>query len=813
MRELQILILDLAGNQLGELDLTDSDDFALKLTKSIASINDIGRRNTSFSLDFDAPQTKNNNKLLNGLRFATTSKEILGQKPCAIVVDGNQVDRGFVYPFQSEFDGMYKLVFKGLNNDWVEQLRDVELNELNWRDYQAPFARSEDATELFTGARIGALNTQNSTTADLTYPYINRNNDGAAIHFRPQLHLRSIVLAMFEKIGYTVSSVFFDSDWIKAGANGVAYPVGDDYGNPYTHMGLSVDPGFQMTRDQQDLNGQLVEQKTTNIVVPIPQNWNPTTFMGNMDLTPNVSTVRKFYRFPGHINQTIQDTFGRFDSVNSEFTVGLSGTYSLEFFFNFQFAYYDGNLSLWKHYATVLTASDANYVANQMPNWNTVRPPNFKWYIVKNNTSDTAIDGTIIYTFTNSTGQRVIHDLQKEHPFNSGDKISVFLELLDDAKGFHTSAAPKNKPSLDRWRVRIENSSVLRIVPKADVQLGDTFRINSHIPEGIKCITLLQDFKTMFNLYFDVDVNRKIVFIEPRDEFYTGVSEDITDIVDLSTSPVLNYLSSYKNEMVFEYVTDSKDKYLEQWNKINDKTYAQYKYLLNNPERFEKGQSKLSTSLISATIQGPLNGATNIFTSVVKEEYLDADNLAKPVNKNYSPRVFQLILGQQYDTAGVPRRTASPLVVLAAAMEDYGNTPTFEDRRLTFNATNGLVENYYAKTLANIEDTAILTVKLNMTLTKFNEWDLKRTYYISEPAEIAGYYITDSIKNFNVTKETLTTVTLVKFKDFTPVAVPGGVGNVNVITQTGTQPTPILCTVNGAIVDCLDNNLQQMFKL
>ena len=74
MRDLQIFILDLQGNQLGELDLTDSDDFALKLTKSLASINDLGRRNTSFSLDFDAPQTKNNNKLLAGYRIPTAKR-------------------------------------------------------------------------------------------------------------------------------------------------------------------------------------------------------------------------------------------------------------------------------------------------------------------------------------------------------------------------------------------------------------------------------------------------------------------------------------------------------------------------------------------------------------------------------------------------------------------------------------------------------------------------------------------------------------------------------------------------------------------
>lgn len=800
MRELQILILDLAGNQLGELDLTDSDDFALKLTKSIASINDLGRRNTSFSLDFDAPQTKNNNKLLNGLRFATTSKEILGQKPCSIIVDGNQVDRGFLYPFQSEFDGMYKLVFKGLNNDWVEQLRDVELNELNWIDYSTQI-KSVDATELYTGARIGALSTQNSTTADLIYPYLNRNNDSAAIRFRPQLHLRSIVLAMFEKIGYTVSSNFLDSDWIKAGTAGVPYvnPNGDAYGNPYTHFGLSVDPAFQMTRQQNDLLAQTVEYSVTTVTGSDPNTWADATMIGNVGIDPTSPNVRSFFRFPNMISNTILDNFGRFDPVKSEYTVGVGGIFNVDFSFKHEDALYLNYNSAWQIW---------NFSGFQQPQ----RAPSFTWYIVKNNTSDTAIDGQILYTGLTTSGFHPSINNTIDHVFATGDKISVFLQLNNDSTGF-LPANPELNGDLKFWRTRILNGSTLRVVPKADVQLGDVFRINSHIPDGIKCITLLQDFKTMFNLYFDVDVNRKTVFIEPRDDFFTGATEDITDIVDLSNPPTLNYLTSYKNEIVFQYNEDSKDKYLDQWNKINDKTYAQLKYLLGNNERFEKGQSTLSTALISPTIQGPLNVTTNIFTSVVKEEYLDADNVPKPVNKNYAPRVFQLISGRQYDTANVPRRTTSPLVVLAAAMEDYGNTPTFEDRKLTFNAFNGLVWQFYRKTLANIEDTAVLTVKMNLTLTKFNEWDLKKTYYISEPAEIAGYYITDSIKNFNVTKEGLTTVTLVKFSDFTPVTIPGGVGNVNVITQNTPQPTPILCTVNGAIVDCLDNNLNQMFKL
>jgi len=794
MRELQIYILDLDGNQIGELDLTDSDDFALKLTKSIASINNLGRRNTSFSLDFDAPQTKNNNKLLAGLRFATHSKEILGQKPCAIMVDGNQVDRGFVYPFESTLEGSYKLVFKGLNNDWVEKLKDVELNQLNWRDYDTGL-RTEDANELYSSSRFSALNSLTSVDADLVYPYINRLNGGEVTAFRPQLHLRSIIISMFEKIGYTVSSVFLESDWIKGG---VTYD--DVHGNEYTHLGLSVDPTFQMTRDQQDLLNQTVEYTTAITAGTDPELWTDVETIGNLN-TPAAPNVRDTYRFPTVIDTVVLDDFSRWNIPTSEFTVGLGGTYELSYSFSPEWAFnFDGT---WKEYIQAVSPFEK-------------RNPNVTMYIVKNNTSDTVIDGTIIYEEDGDGG--FIPDLGLTgtafHTFTAGDKISVFMELKNDAFGFTGSQAVVNadQDGLDRWKLRPRLIS-LTITPKANVQLGNTFRINSHIPAGIKCMTLLQDFKTMFNLYFDVDVNRKVVFIEPRDDFYGGTPVDITDKIDLSTPPSLNYLTDYKNEVVFKYAVDGKDKYLEKWNKINDNTYAELTYSMQNNSRFDKGQSVLSTQFLSATIQGFLDGSSNICTSIVKEEYLEVDNEGKLVNQNYAPRVYQLIRGQQFDPANNPRRTESPLTVLVAAMEEFANTPTFEDRRLTFNAENGLVWGYYRKTLANIEDTAVLTCKINLSLPEFNSWDLSKIYYINEPAEIAGAYITDSIKNFNITKEAPTTITLVKFKDFTPVEITGGAGNVNVITENIPQPQEIMVTVNGAIVSCLDNDLNKMYTI
>ena len=200
-------------------------------------------------------------------------------------------------------------------------------------------------------------------------------------------------------------------------------------------------------------------------------------------------------------------------------------------------------------------------------------------------------------------------------------------------------------------------------------------------------------------------------------------------------------------------------------------------------------------------------------TSIIKEEAKAIDNEGKGVNNNYGARIFQLVRGKQYTPAGIGRRTLSPEIVTVGIMENYSNTPTYQDKRLTFTGTNGLVQQFYAKTLANIEDTAIIEVLLDLSLYDYKAWDLRNVFHITEPAELSGYYITDSIKNFNVTKEALTPVTLVKFRDYIPVVIPPGTGNVEEGTDDIPEPQAIMCTVNGAIVFCLDNDLQKMYKI
>ena len=802
MREIKLLISEVNGTQLGELDLEDFEDFGLKLTKAISSITDIQVRSTSYSLDFKVPKTKNNNKLLNGLRFINHEKSVLSKKICVIIAEGNQVDNGFLYAYESTFEDSYKLVFKGGNNTWVELIKGLDLNQLHWRDY-ATGTRGIDATERFDSPRISILNASNSTVGDLIYPYMDRNNSGAVVDFRPMIHYRSFFLALADAIGYTFDSDFLESDWIKGN---VAFT--DAFSNAYTHLGLGIDPAFYFTRDQNDLIAILAQYKTTGLTPALYSPWSLVTWnndhvLGNLG---NVSVVnyRTTSRFPNLLNTSIEDNSSLFTVADSTYTVPVGGVYEIDFDFVYEWAFYDTQSTVqgWRKW-------DSGGFSPFL-----LRPPNFKWVVVKNNTQDYVIDGTIIWQGS-APVQANIQTIQNQFTFGTGDKINVFLELVNDATGFGGSVPWTNygylNGSLDFWKIRIFNDSKITFKAKPSVQLGDDFRINSHIPSGIKALDLLQDCKILNNLYFDVDLFRKTIKLEPRDDFYTTERVDITDKIDLKTSPVINYLTNYKNKITFGFASDSNDKYLEQWNKIYDKTYGEYEHEFANAERFENGESIIRTNILCPTIQA-VNAGTSWVNSVIKQEWLDADNLGKGVNDKYRPRIFQIVRGEQYDTANVVRNTTFTGARTFAIMEEFGNLPTFEDRKLTFVGERGLVWDYYSKTLSNIQDTAVVTLKAKISLYDFINWDFRKRYYINSPEEIKGEYITESIENFDVNKEVPTTLKLSRYKDFPDATVTGGGGNVNINTQNPAQPPqPLMVIVNGAIVPVLDNNYNELY--
>lgn len=792
-----VQLLSDSGIFVGNIDLYKGSDFNLKYTKKISDLKNINSRSTHFSTDFDVPNTANNERLLFGIRDVNakaSSLNVLGLNRCVILFEGNQVERGFISAKKSQIKGDFTLFFRGGNFDWIELIGDKNLNEMPWRDYQTGLY-TLDALELFSVDRI---NTLNGISYDLTYPFVDRNNSLNFLDFRPMINFYSFFKAVENLTGYTFDSQWLESLFIKGGG-----AIGD-----MTHVGLGFDPNISFTIDEADIKASLIKYGLPQILDPLT---DLSQTIGNIGVSPDDPTYRMLYRFQNRFTVLISDENVLFDSVTSTYSVAVSGLYSI----NFK-AFYT---------ATFFDYLNSNAITPIQDNILYFTPPNIRWYVVVGNTSNTVINGTVVGSgvsaiqnitdsaiFTNaSLFETQMSDFAGDITLFAGQQVCVFVELLEDAQTSLIDFSDLQTNSKKYWRLNFENQTFIEFKLKAQIQLDDEFRINSLMPKELKIIDVIKDFKTVFNLYFDVDLRRKKIICEPRDSFFSDISTaiDITDKIDNSSPIDVNFDSNFKKKIKFKYKKDTSDKWLERWEKFSKRTYAQYIHTLAPAKRFESGEEVIELGVLTPAIQR----VNNVVTSIVRQEWDDELNEKLKVNDRYAPKLYQLVRGVHKDRFGNER--IGNRVLTVAIMEGFDGLETFENRKLTFNGAGGLVQTYYGKTLANINDFAQVDLTLKISNYEFFSWNLRRPLYISYPENIKGHYVVTSINNHDVNGVGLTRFSLLKYKDYTPVTIDTTqLTNVDpdVITESEDELQPIMVEVDGIIVNCLDNNFQKIYK-
>ena len=742
MREIQLLLLDSDNNYLGSLDLEQFSDFPLTLNKGIGNINDFAKRESVYSLDFEIPKTANNLRLLFGANYVNASGnslKCLKKNKCRVIVDGNQIENGLIRIYSSEVDGMFSANFTGGNGDWVEDLSGVNLNELEWKALNN--TGTVNASELYTDSRISTVNSLDVSNTDIVYPIIERDassvydNGTSGGASRPQLYVRNVIIRMFEKIGWSVTSNFLDSDWL----------AGTTVGST-VYKGLSIDPAFNFTIDEETIDATRIEAITTDVAID-------TAYSLGED---GAGGVRTQTRYNGYFDDEILDTSNLFTPASSTYVAPSSGSYVLDF-----------NIGSFQWYKDNALGGGSWGLFTYSAPPTTRRPPQVVAKVVINNTSSTVIDGTVIYDqSTLGTIQVPSSLVNLQLSLSAGDVVSVWYEIINDAFGFLNSF---DAPSLPYWRFFIGLDASFKIQQKAQILDGNTYGINNHIPRDIDCLTLLQDFKLLFNLYFTADSILKTINIEPRDDFYQNLGNawNITQRVDTSKGVVIDSQNEYSRYLEFKYKADSKDKYLEKWEDINDRIYG--RYLHDFGVDYEKGTITYETKYISPTVQKVTND--DIVTSVIRREWLDADEPVD-VNSGYNIRIFQVVQQRQFDSTGQPRRIFEPLVVTVGLMESFGEIDCLNDYKLTFNGTNGLVARFYGKTIANIEDFRRVELYLKMDLHEFRGLDLSRPVFIDYSLpNIQGYYIIEKVENYSLSTVEVVKVRLLKYKDYAPIEI------------------------------------------
>ena len=756
MNEIQIYII---GK--GYLDLLEQTNFPLVINKSIANISDISARDSTFSYDFEIPNNTNNNKILFGAEYVNaTDKAILGKQDAVILLNGAEYERGFVEVKISKYLDKYVCNFFGGNAEWVELGNELLVKDLGF---------SPDITTY----DLATINTQNGGTAitkDYAFPIVDRNTAPTdLLNSRPVFYVKSIFERFFDSIGYTIESDFLNSKFV----------LGESDSN---NNGLAVDLGCNYEYEDNDITDTIAKWK-------LPTNNIGTDFVLYKDAYPDTDKRTRA-------------------ELNKAYTLKIEDENDL-------FAPNDGYIAPKKGYYTFLfdfsnsSVTSANFGTST--EWKNYRPE-INISLKKDNglpfiLSWDTVDKKPVNNLTYFSGMRVT--------------LNAFLEENDQVK-FLLSWDGKLLDGTDRsniindpyWFKFWQIPNTFQIQRKSKIEEGDTYQISDVIPKDMKAFELISDFKLLFNLYFEADIKTKVVKIEPRNAWKDADFEDVngyyksvglatnwTELIDLNFAPEIHTELPYNRTLIYRYKKDSDDKWLEQWERNNNRTYAEYRTDLNKPDplgadlkRFPNGETVFETTLLAPTIQGE-SGNDKTVTSIIRAEYsplngLDAEQPTP--NNRYAPRIGWF---------------ANDVFLMEAfnGVEPFESTAT----KLTFNGIEGLIDKFWSKTLSNLINAVTLKVNVNLNKIALRSFDFSKPVYIDAPQQIKGYYVVMSLEA-NLMNDSLVSAELLYYKDYAPITIdPSQATNINPNKQNQQIAPPnyvLYETETGQLINVLDED-------
>ena len=117
------------------IQLGQGGDFPFTLSKSIAEIQDISKRNKTFSKSFKIPATDDNVKALGYAHVIGTDLDAINvyKQQCFIIVNGNVIDDGYVYILKARrnTDAVeFECQFVGGNEAWVVALQSLKMSDM-----------------------------------------------------------------------------------------------------------------------------------------------------------------------------------------------------------------------------------------------------------------------------------------------------------------------------------------------------------------------------------------------------------------------------------------------------------------------------------------------------------------------------------------------------------------------------------------------------------------------------------------------------------------------------------------------------------
>ena len=718
-----IKIFDSVNNLDFEIPISSEGNSPLSINKNLSDLTNLTGRSGVQSRKFKIPISKEIANNYNNFNQAQhyNSKDVDGDKEAAIIINGNEFERGKIrvtdFVSKAGFESI-ELLFFGNNFDWTELGKDLTMSDIDWTVNTFDFL-PQSIKNTWTGS-VDAGN-------EFVFPLENRGNRKlmSMIHsedFRPSFYLHSVFTRFFQNIGYTISSDFINSADFKT-------LVLSYFGKRFSNSKALRDDNTAI------INAPTVgEYQTGTFTTKEPANFSVNGALSWNDSIAPASDLNNLF------NPNIGNIYAGTTYRAGRFTAAAGGYYKFNINYNLSYlgwASQSGEVDM-KHF---LVKYDSSGVITQ----------SLAGVDMENMFIGTASQ---VLNSKTSDGNLVNHNGEVEIELGVGESVEVWRL---------TSANQMDYYDVNYFDYTVEMKMTNKIAE------GTPLTFQGVLDDKVKVLSIINDVSRMFNLMFDTDPVLKNVRIEPRNTFYDEISEaiEITELIDISKPIKTSFNSdSHNRDMSFYYTIDGTDGYVKGRNDDEGTILARYDHSL--PSKFKSGSTNVTTSNIAATYFIKDFDSVGVeyrtfapMTSRFWKEFETNTPLEELID--HKPRILNYVYGRQqtygsgttynefrfYDEGF--NRDYIPAVLTHRATTIGGDSIVLTPFNLQWHkrgGLDGLFGSYWSKTVTEIVEGISLELSIRINDKFWNDFNFKNVFYISEPVEIKGYWLIESLKGY-----------------------------------------------------------------
>lgn len=640
--------LDLQESIFGDLDITDNVDFPLSLTFQVNDVKNITATTGDFSKTFKIPATKNNNRILK--HSYTPNNEVSrfanALMPCRISVNNFFSLSGLLkitgVGGYGQTPSYYDCVFFGNNLSWAKQLDGKTMDQIDWgsdneniiyqkdeisatwqdtdcnssnRAYVYPIVSYGDYNSGGTARTIQLLDTaydynQTGSTDKIGYYGFFNNGDSYETplpqsDWRPAIYVKTTLEKIFNEVGYTLSSSFFDTDLFK---KLVWLLPNFTYNNPddrYEEFSVEADW----------TNNQTISADS----VPDEQGLFR-TYEGDIDVNDGTdkltgTEVQEVGLNTNNFSVTL-DNGSYVDLTEDEITIGEYGYYTIEIknvMAKVAEAYKGGTIT--ETIEGIKSAINVEVQTAGQSGFNIIGSIE-----LEHQPTQTGFSGGSIQTNNNNrlSSQYKIYptltlgDTSNPLWLNKNDKIRL-------TKGLQVTGSSQNSQNFVVYvfnKAASDATFAIKLDPDA-VAYGQTYDLTNVMNKDYRQIDFIKGIVHAFNLHLTTNEIRKTVTLEPFNDFYRtyGSAVDWTAKLDRSKETKDTWADTdLKRSVIFKYMTDDKDEKVKErgenyFRGIED----EYPYKEELSIDFERGESVFENPFFAGTYNAQDSDTTKDF--------------------------------------------------------------------------------------------------------------------------------------------------------------------------------------------------------